>query len=129
MTLSVSIVVVLLVAVTFAAALGKWSWRRLLISMGVLEALGLLLLGLPGGAFLETLQPLMERAGRGAITSDGAWPAAIVMSVLWPVALVPAYLAARSVTAGVLARALVMLVVLALGCGAIGWLAYGIASA
>ncbi len=87
----------------------------------------MLLLGLPGAAFLETLQPLMERAGRGPISSDAAWPAAIVMSAVWPVALLPAYRAARAVS-GKLQRGVVALAVLAIASVAIGVLVYGMAN-
>jgi hypothetical protein len=109
--LSPSIVAVLLLAVTGAAVRARFSWRSLWISVGVLEVVGLVLLGLPGAAFLETLQPLMQRAGRPPISADGAWPAAILMSVVWPVALVPAYLLARSIRSGNWQRGLAALAV------------------
>jgi hypothetical protein len=98
--LSPSVVTVLLLGVAGAAVWARFSWRSLFVSAAVLEVLGLVLLGLPGAAFLETLEPLMQRAGRGPISGDGAWPAAILMSAVWPVALAPAYLAARSVRVG-----------------------------
>ncbi len=126
--LSPSIVVVLLLVATGGAVWGKFSWRSLFVTAGVLEVLGLVLLGLPGAAFLETLQPLMERWGRGPISSDGAWPAAIVMSVVWPLALAPACLAARSVGPGSLQRGLVGLAVLAAACFLIAFLVYGLAT-
>jgi hypothetical protein len=106
----------------------RFSWRSLFVSIGVLEVLGLVLLGLPGAAFLETLQPLMQRFGRGPISGDGAWPAAILMSAVWPLALAPAYLAARSVRAGNAQRGLVAFAVLVLLCALIGALVYGMAS-
>src|SRR5262245_5540861 len=90
--LSVSIVALLLLAVTGVAVRGAFSRRSLIATVVVLEVLGLALLGLPGAAFLETLQPVMQRP----ISADGAWPAAILMSVVWPVAVAVAYLAARS---------------------------------
>lgn len=104
--LSVSVVAFLLLVVIGAAVRARFSWWSLLISVGVLEVLGLVLLGLPGAAFLETLDPIMQRAGRGPISADGAWPAAILMSVVWPVALAPAYLVARSVRVGNRSRGL-----------------------
>jgi len=126
--LSPSIVTVLLVGVAAAAVWARFSWRSLFVSIGALEVLGLVLLGLPGGAFLETLQPLMQRIGRGPISGDGAWPAAILMSALWPLALAPAYLAARSVRVGNSQRGLVALAVLVALCCVIGVLVYGMAT-
>jgi hypothetical protein len=122
--LSVSVVILLAVLVTGAAVWAKFSWRSLLLSAGVLELLGFVLLGLPGAAFLETIQPVMQRVGHPPIPADGAWPAAILMSVTWPVALVPAYLAARSLRAGNGLRGLVALGVLVLTCLIIGVLVY-----
>jgi len=125
--LSPSIVTVLLLGVAGAAVWSRFSWRSFFVSVGVLEVLGLVLLGLPGAAFLETLEPLMQRAGRGPISGDGAWPAAIVMSAVWPVALAPAYLAARSVRVGNPQRGLVALGVLVMLCSLMGVLVYGMA--
>ena len=105
----------------------RFSWRSLFVSIGVLEVLGLVLLGLPGAAFLETLEPLMQRVGRGPISADGAWPAAIVMSAVWPIALAPAYLAARLVRGGHAQRGLAALAVLAVLCFVMGVLVYGMA--
>jgi hypothetical protein len=124
--LSPSIVTILLVVVTGAAVRAGFSWRSLLITGGVLEVSGLLLLGLPGAAFLETLEPIMQRAGQGPITGDAAWPAAILMSALWPVALAPAYFAARSVR-GNAQRGLLALGVLAAICALMGVLVYNLA--
>jgi hypothetical protein len=126
--LSLSIATVLLLAATLAAVRARFSWRSLFVSIGVLEVLGLVLLGLPGAAFLETLEPLMQQAGRGPMSGDGAWPAAILMSVVWPLALAPAYLAARSVRLGNPQRGLVALAVLVILCIVAGVLAYGIAT-
>jgi hypothetical protein len=126
--LSLSVVTVLLLAVTLAAMRARFSWRSLFVSIGVLEVLGLVLLGLPGAAFLETLQPLMQQIGRGPISGDGAWPAAILMSAVWPLALAPAYLAARSVRLGNPQRGLVALTVLVILCAVVGVLAYGMAT-
>ena len=126
--LSPSVVTVLLLGVAGAAVWARFSWRSLLVSAGVLEVLGLVLLGLPGAAFLETLEPFMQRVGRGPIAGDGAWPAAILMSAVWPVALAPAYLAARSVRVGNPQRGLVALVVLAVLCFLMGVLVYGMAT-
>src|SRR6185436_520946 len=123
-----SVVTVLLLGVAGAAVWARFSWRSLFVSTGVLEVLGLVLLGLPGAAFLEALEPLMQRLGRGPISGDGAWPAAIVMSALWPVALAPAYLAARSVRVGNAQRGLVALGVLVVLCFLMGVLAYGMAT-
>ena len=126
--LSPSVVTLLLLGVTGAAVWARFSWRSLLVSAGVLEVLGLVLLGLPGAAFLETLEPLMQRVGRGPISGDGAWPAAIVMSAVWPVALAPGYLAARSVRVGNLQRGLVALAVIMVLCFLLGVLVYGMAT-
>jgi len=126
--LSPSVVTVLLLGVAGAAVWARFSWRSLFVSAAVLEVLGLVLLGLPGAAFLETLEPLMQRAGRGPISGEGAWPAAIVMSALWPVALAPAYLAARSVRCGNPQRGLVALAVLVVLCFLMGVLVYGMAT-
>lgn len=126
--LSPSVVTVLLLGVTGAAVWARFSWRSLFVSLGVLEVLGLVLLGLPGAAFLETLEPLMQRLGFGPISGDGAWPAAIVMSAVWPIALAPAYLAARSVRVGNAQRGLVALAVLVGLCFLIGVLVYGLAT-
>lgn len=126
--LSPSLVTVLLLGVTGAAVWARFSWRSLFVSTGVLEVLGLVLLGLPGAAFLETLEPLMQRVGRGPITGDGAWPAAIVMSAVWPIALAPAYLAARSIRPGNPQRGLVALAVLVILCFLMGVLVYGMAT-
>ena len=58
--LSPSVVTVLLLGAAGAAVWARFSWRSLFVSAGVLEVLGLVLLGLPGAAFLETLEPLMQ---------------------------------------------------------------------
>ena len=126
--LSPSIVIVLLLGVAGAAVWARFSWRSLFVSAGVLEVLGLVLLGLPGAAFLETLDPVMQHFGRGPISGDAAWPAAILMSAAWPVALGPAYLAARSVRVGNAQRGLLALGVLVVLCLLIGVLVYRIAS-
>ena len=126
--LSRGIVALLLVGVTASAAWAGFSRRSLLVMIGVLEAVGLGLLGLPGAAFLETLQPVMVHLGRGSMSADGAWPAAIVMSAVWPVALLPAYLGARSVGPGNLKRGVVALAVLLVVCPLIGVLVYGMAT-
>ena len=123
-----TVVTVLVLGAAGAAMWARFSWRSLFVSAGVLEVLGLVLLGLPGAAFLETLEPLMQRVGRGSISGDGAWPAAIVMSALWPVALAPAYLAARSVRVGNPQRGLVALAVLVALCCVMGALIYGMAT-
>lgn len=126
--LSPSVVTVLLLGVTGAAVWARFSWRSLFVSAGVLEVLGLVLLGLPGAAFLETLEPLMQHLDRGSISADGAWPAAILMSAVWPIALAPAYLAARSVGGGNTQRGSVALGVLVVLCALIGALVYGLAT-
>ena len=126
--LSPSVVIVLLLGVTGAAVSARFSWRSLFVSAGVLEVLGLVLLGLPGAAFLETLEPLMRHFDRGPISGDGAWPAAILMSAVWPLALAPAYLVARSVPAGNPQRGWLALGVLVVLCFLIGALVYGLAT-
>ena len=124
--LNVGVVILLVVSVTGAAVWAKFSWRSLFFSAGALELLGLVLLGLPGAAFLETIQPVMQRAGHPPISADGAWPAAILMSLVWPVALAPAYLAARSVRAGNGLQGLVAFAVLVLMCLIISVLVYSL---
>ena len=94
----------MLLAATGVAVQGGFATSRLMLSLAVLEGLGFVLLGIPGALFLETLAPLMQRAGLPPISSDAAWPSAIAMSALWPVALVPAYAAARRVSSGNLPR-------------------------
>jgi hypothetical protein len=122
--LNVIIIGVLLLAVTAAAVRAGCSWRRLVVSVVVLEVLGFALLGLPGAVFLETLQPVMERAGARPMSADGAWPAAILMSFVWPAALVPAYLAVRSLHVKGLQRGLVLFAVLLPASLIIGTLVY-----
>lgn len=124
--MSATLVFVLLLGATGAAVWARFSWRSLFLVAGVLEVLGLFLLGLPGAAFLETVAPVMQRLGRGPIAGDGAWPAAILMSLLWPLALAPAYLVARSVRAGRAQQGLVALVVLAVVSVLLSALVYGL---
>ena len=126
--LEVSIVIVLLAAAIGVAVRARFSWWSLAISIGVLEVLGFVLLGIPGAAFLETIAPVMQGMGRPPITGDAAWPAAIMMSVAWPVALAPAYAVARSVPLGNGQRGLVALAVLVALCFLIGMLVYGMSS-
>ncbi len=128
MTRSTSIAVVLLLCAIGAAVWARFSWRSLFLIAGVCEVLGLALLGLPGAAFLEALQPVMQRLGRGPIAGDGAWPAAILMSVVWPVALAPAYLAARSIGAGRAQQGVVAFAVLVTECVLIAVLVYRMAT-
>jgi hypothetical protein len=124
--LGVSFVVFLVVAATGAAVWARFSWRSLCLAAGALELLGFVLLGLPGAAFLEAIQPLMQRLGYPTLSGDAAWPAAILMSLLWPVALVPAYIAGRSLHAGNGLRGLLALAVLVLTCLVVGFLVYGL---
>ena len=126
--LSVSVVAILFLAVTGAAVWARFSWRSLIVSVAVLEILGLALLGLPGAAFLETLQPVMQRLGQRPISADGAWPAAILMSLVWPLALAPAYLVARSVHSSDRQRGLVALAVLLTICTIVSVLVYFMAT-
>ena len=126
--LELGIVIVLLAAATGVAVRARFSWWSLAISIGVLEVLGFVLLGLPGAAFLETIAPVMQGMGRPPITGDAAWPAAIMMSLAWPVTLAPAYAVARSVPLGNGQRGLVALAVLAALCLLIGMLVYGVSS-
>jgi hypothetical protein len=122
--LSVSIIALLLLAVTGAAVRAKFSRWSLIVSVAVLEVLGLVLLGLPGAAFLEALQPVMQRLGQRPMSADGAWPAAIVMSLVWPVAVAPAYLVARAVQLSNRQRGVVAFAVLLPMCLLIGGLIY-----
>ena len=127
--LEISVVIVLLAAAIGAAVRTRFSWWSLAISIGVLEVLGFVLLGLPGAAFLEAIAPVMQGMGRPPITGDAAWPAAIMMSLAWPVALIPAYAVARSVPLGNGQRGLVALAVLVVLCFVIGALVYGMLGA
>ena len=124
--LEVSVVIVLLAAAIGVAVRTRFSWWSLAISVGALEVLGFVLLGLPGAAFLEAIAPVMQGMGRSRITGDAAWPAAIMMSLAWPVTLVPAYAVARSVPLGNGQRGLVALGVLVALCFLIGMLVYGL---
>ena len=122
--LEISVVIVLLAAAIGAAVRARFSWWWLAISIGVLEILGFVLLGLPGAAFLEAIAPVMQALGRPPITGDAGWPAAIMMSLAWPLALAPAYAVARAVPLGNRQRGLVALAVLAALCFVIGMLVY-----
>ena len=123
--IEVSVVTVLLAAAIGVAVRTRFSWWSLAISIGVLEVLGFVLLGLPGAAFLEAIAPVMRGMGRPPITGDAAWPAAIMMSLAWPLALAPAYAAARSVPLGNGQRGLVALAVLVALCFLMAMLVYG----
>ena len=124
--LEVSVVIVLLAAAIGVAVRTRFSWWSLAISIGVLEVIGFVLLGIPGAAFLEAIAPVMQRLGRPPITGDAAWPAAIMMSAAWPLALAPAYAVARAVPLGNGQRGLVALAVLVGLCFLIGVLVYGV---
>ena len=124
--LEIGVVVVLIAAAIGVAVRAKFSWWSLAISVGVLEVLGFVLLGLPGAAFLEAIAPVMRSMGRPPITGDAAWPAAIMMSLAWPVALAPAYAVARSVRLGNGQRGLVALVVLVALCFLLGFVIYSV---
>ena len=123
--LETGIVTVLIAAAIGAAVRGRFSWWWLAISIGVLEILGFVLLGLPGAAFLEAIAPVMRVMGRPSITGDAAWPAAIMMSLAWPLGLAPAYAVARAVPIGNGQRGLVALGVLVALCFLIALLIYG----
>lgn len=123
--LEVSVVIVLLAAAIGVAVRARFSWWSLGISIGVLEVLGFVLLGIPGAAFLEAIAPVMQRMGRPPITGDAGWPAAIMMSAAWPLALAPAYALARSVPLGSGQRGLVALAMLVALCFLIALLIYG----
>ena len=126
--LEVSVVIVLIAAAIGVAVRARFSWWSLAISIGVLEVLGFVLLGLPGAAFLEAIAPVMQTMGRPRITGDAAWPAAIMMSLAWPLALAPAYAVARSVSLGNGQRGLVALAVLVSLSFLLGMLLYGMTS-
>ena len=126
--LEVSVVIVLIAAAIGVAVRARFSWWSLAISIGVLEVLGFVLLGLPGAAFLEAIAPVMQGMGRPPITGDAAWPAAIMMSLAWPFALGPAYAVARSVPLGNGQRGLVALAVLVSLSFLLGMLLYGMTS-
>jgi hypothetical protein len=127
--LEAGIVIALLASAIGVAVSRRFSWWSLAISIGILEVLGFVLLGLPGAAFLETLAPVMQIIGYPRITGDAAWPAAIAMSLAWPVALAPAYAVARSTALGNKQRGFVALAVLVALCFLIGMLAYGMLGA
>ena len=57
--LSASIAAVLLLVVTGVAVRAQFSTKSLVLSVVVIEVLGLVLLGLPGAFFLEPLDPIM----------------------------------------------------------------------
>ena len=127
--LEISVVIILLAAAIGVAVWGRFSWKWLAISIGVLEVLGFVLLGIPGAAFLEAIAPVMQSMGRPPITGDAAWPAAIMMSLAWPLGLAPAYAVARSVPLGNGQRGLVAFAVLVALCFLIGVLVYGMLGA
>jgi hypothetical protein len=126
--LELTVVFVLLAAAIGVAVRARFSWWSLAISIGVLEVLGFVLLGLPGAAFLEAMAPVMRGMGRLPVTGDAAWPAAIMMSLAWPLALAPAYVVARSVPLGNGQRGLVAFAVLVAMSFLIGMLIYGLSS-
>lgn len=67
----------------------KW----ITITAAVLAALGVLLLGIPGAIVYELSAPWVRvMLGKGyAELGDGAWPAALVITLTWPWSLVLAY--------------------------------------
>ncbi len=101
-------------------------WTCLAIA-GVLTALGVLSLGLPGGLVLVALRPLLVRLyppGREVYEDERLWPAALLTSVLGPLAVPLGWAIAQVVVAperlawGAAVAALVALVPL---CVAVLW--------
>lgn len=69
----------------------------MLITAALLSVLGILLMGIPGAVVYELSVPWV-RAMQGARFTDlgdGAWPAAILISLTWPASLVIAYTVAN----------------------------------
>lgn len=69
---------------------------RTFVIAGVLAVLGVLLMGIPGALVYGISLPWVSMfLGEGsADLGDGAWPAAILISMTWPFSLVLAYVAA-----------------------------------
>lgn len=71
--------------------------RWMLVTAALLSVLGLLLMGIPGAVVYELSVPWV-RAMQGARFTDlgdGAWPAALLISLTWPASLVIAYTVAN----------------------------------
>jgi hypothetical protein len=75
--------------------------RRGMIGVAVLAAVlaigGMALLGIPGALIYELCAPWVRLmlGARFADLGDGAWPAAIVITLAWPASLVVAYAVAN----------------------------------
>lgn len=75
--------------------------RRGAIILGVVAALlvviGIALLGLPGAVIYELCAPWVQlmMGSRYTDLGDGAWPAAIIITLTWPASLLMAYAAAN----------------------------------
>ena len=65
---------------------------RAIIGATILTGLGILLLGIPGGLFLEAINTIYQAAGSDRLRAvgDGMWPMAIFLSLLFPWTLPPA---------------------------------------
>jgi hypothetical protein len=70
-----------------------WAWiRGACFAAGIVFAIGMLTLGLPGAMFVEVLIP----AGR-KLPADSAWPLAILITQVGALIIVPVSLALRFV--------------------------------
>lgn len=87
----------LVALVTFLRSPAGRERRRGMIVVAVLALLfaigGMALLGLPGALVYEVCAPWVRLmlGGRFTELGDGAWPAAIVITLAWPASLVVAY--------------------------------------
>ena len=94
-------VVALVVLVTFLRSRAGRERRRGMIVTASLAALlaigGMALLGLPGAILYELCVPWVQlmMGARFTDLGDGAWPAAIIITLTWPASLVIAYAAAN----------------------------------
>jgi hypothetical protein len=76
---------------------GRERRRPALILTGVCAAIAILgvipLMGIPGAILYELSKPWVQsmQGARFAELGDGAWPAAIVMTLVWPASIVLAY--------------------------------------
>lgn len=73
---------------------GMW-WTA--VVAGLLALLGMGLLGLPGAVLYQLCAPWVQLmlGDRFRELGDGAWPAAIVITLVWPASLVIAYAVAN----------------------------------
>jgi len=97
--LALPLLAALVVYVVFLRADGLRDRRRGMVITGgaafLLGLVGMLLMGIPGAVLYELAAPWVRLAlGEGyRDLGDGAWPAAIFISLVWPSSLVLAYAA------------------------------------